>query len=145
MIPISSPERLLDFLNHIGNLILPGSKNLFVPGWESQQPSDDFFRASQRFEFEINSFQEFLERKYLDKFRSITDEQLQDCILEGSKSTADFFRHLGDLYIIEYYSRTKIQSALGLISEPPFPQGNKVHAGDLDLLEIVFTKGKIHK
>jgi hypothetical protein len=138
-------ESLYSFANYIGSMILPGSVQMSVPSWDSEKPSSDFLRAIVKFEFEIKSFQGFLEEKYGKKFWKIDDAQINDCIIENSAPTREFFRLLGDLYIIEYYSRTKTLLALGLLIDPPFPRGNKVHEGDLEKLELVFNKGRIYK
>jgi len=139
------PESLYAFANYIGSIILPGSMKLSVPGWDSEKPSNDFQNLIIKFEYEIKSFQEFLEEKYEKKFWKIDAAQIYDCILEDSTPTREFFRQLSDLYIIEYYSRTKTLLALGLTIDPPFPRGNKVFVGDLEKLEIVFNKGRIYK
>ena len=138
-------ESLYAFANYIGSIILPGSLKLCVPGWDSEKPSNDFQNSIIKFEYEIKSFQGFLEEKYEKKFWKIDASQIYDCILEDSIPTREFFRQLSDLYIIEYYSRTKTLLALGLTIDPPFPRGNKVFVGDLDKLEIVFNKGRIYK
>jgi len=139
------PESLYAFVNYIGSIILPGSMKLSVPGWDSEKPSNDFQNMITKFEYEINCFQEFLEEKYKKKFWKIDASQIYDSILEDSTPTREFFRQLSDLYIIEYYSRTKTLLALGLTIDPPFPRGNKVFVGDLEKLETVFNNGRIYK
>jgi hypothetical protein len=138
-------DNLINFVNTLGNLMLPGSILLKVPGWSAQPPSSDFFANIGKFQKEIESFRHFLKVKYGSKLTELTDEQMKDCILENANETKNFFQALGEFYIQDYYSRPKTLMALGLNSDAPFPIGNSILPGDLEMLDTVFKNGKKYR
>lgn len=138
-------DDLITFMNTLGNLMLPGSILAKVPGWSAQLPSSDFFVNIGKFQKEIESFRNFLNVKYGSKLTELTEEQMQDCILENADETKNFFQALGEFYIQDYYSRPKVLMALGLNSGAPFPIGNSILPGDLEKLENVFKNGKKYR
>jgi hypothetical protein len=138
-------DNFIKFVSTLGNLMLPGSMLLKVPGWSAQPPSNDFWSNIGKFQKEVNNFENFLGVKYGSHLTELTDEQIKDCILENSDATKNFFKAVGAFYIQDYYSRPKVLISLGLHSEAPFPLGNNVLLGDLEMLNTVFKNEKKHR
>lgn len=141
----SQQSMIFSFLTVLGNLLLPGSVTPYVPGWDAEAPSQQFFFGVAKFEFEIQSFRDLLAKRFTPFINELKEEDIQVCIAENSPATRIFFQTVGDLYIHEYYSRPQTLIALGLPIEPPFPKGRPVISGSLEKLETVFIKGKTYR
>jgi hypothetical protein len=141
----SLSEELISFLNDFGNLILPGSTNPYVPRWDVVPPSEYFLFEVAKSVMVIELFNIYLGNKFNGTVKELTEEDLKAIILENSTATKDFFRSIGELYLQDYYSRPKTLSVLGLSQVPPFPAGNNVFLGDLEKLEMVFSRGRIYR
>lgn len=141
----SLSEELISFLNDFGNLILPGSTNPYVPRWDAVPPSEYFLFETAKSLLVIEQFNIYLSNKFNVSVKELKEEDLKAIILENSTATNDFFRSIGELYLQDYYSRPKTLSVLGLSQVPPFPLGNNVFLGDLEKLEMVFSRGRIYR
>jgi hypothetical protein len=135
----------LSFLNNLGNLILPGSTNPYVPRWDAELPSEYFVAEAAKSRIVIESFKNHLSNKFKKPIDELMDEDLQAIIAENSTATRDFFQSIGDYYINDFYSRPKTLSALGLSQVPPFPNGNNPFVGNLEELEAVFKRGRMYR
>ena len=135
----------LSFLNNLGNLILPGSTNPYVPRWDAELPSKYFVVEVEKFQMTIESFKNHLSNKFKKPIDELIDEDLQAIIAENSTATRNFFQSIGDCYINDFYSRPKVLSALGFSQVPPFPNGNYPFVGNLEELEAVFKRGRMYR
>jgi len=135
----------LSFLNNLGNLILPGSTNPYVPRWDAELPSEYFLVEAAKSGMVIELFKNHLSNKFKKPIDELMDEDLQAIIAENSTATRDFFLLIGDCYISDFYSRPKTLSALGLSQVPPFPNGNNPFVGNLEELEPVFKRGRMYR
>ncbi len=135
----------LSFLNDFGNLILPGSISPLVPRWDAEPPSEYFIVEAVKYRTVIEAFKNHLSEKFKKPIYKLMDEDLQAIIAENSTATRDFFQSIGDCYINDFYSRPKTLSGLGLSQVPPFPRGNNPFAGNLEVLEPVFKRGRMYR
>ena len=135
----------LSFLNHLGNLILPGSTIPYVPRWDAELPSKYFAVEVEKSQMAIESFKNHLRNKFKQPIDELIDEDLQAIIAENSTATRNFFQSIGDCYINDYYSRPRVLSALGFSQVPPFPNGNYPFVGNLEELEAVFKRGRMYR
>jgi hypothetical protein len=138
-------KELLSFLNDFGNLILPGSINPLVPRWDAELPSEYFIVEAAKSRTVIEAFKNHLSEKFKKPIYELMDEDLQAIIAENSTAAKDFLQLIGDCYIIDFYSRPKTLSGLGLSQVPPFPNGNNPFAGNLEELEPVFKRGRMYR
>jgi hypothetical protein len=116
-----------------------------VPRWDAEVPSRQFLTEVARFAVEIELFRQLLCKRFNQPIVELREDDIQVFIAENSPATRIFFQTVGNLYIHEYYSRPKNLAALGLPVDSPFPTGNKPDPGDLEKLEVVFLRGKLHR
>ena len=145
MTPNLQSSATLPFLNHLGNLLLPGSVTPCVPRWDAEEPSQHFLTEVAKFAVEIESFRHSLSTRFNQLIVELQEEDIQACIAENTPATRIFFQTVGDLFIHEYYSRPKNLLALGLPMDPPFPIGNKPDPGNLEKLEVVYLQSKPYR
>lgn len=81
----------LFFLNHLGNLILPGSTIPYVPRWDAELPSKYFTVEVEKSQMAIESFKNHLRNKFKQPIDELIDEDLQAIITENSTATRNFF------------------------------------------------------
>ena len=78
-------------------------------------------------------------KPYAELTRETQDEILNRCRAEDSR----FLLALALQTVECYYLDSRVMTAIGLPSRPPYPDGYSVHRGDLTLLDPVRERGQV--
>jgi hypothetical protein len=134
---------MLNFVNKVGNFLLPGSSLLSVPGWNSQTPNEVFLQELHLARLEIERLHKLLVKKYGDDLENLNSLEFLDLISQNIPEVRHFMDRLTIPFVQDYYSRRLVLDSLNLNSHVPFPNGNRVQNGKFEKLEPVYLRGRI--
>ncbi len=82
---------------------------------------------------------------YKKKFTGLNSAEISFIFNDFKIKNSGMFNQLATEIIQYYYTNIEVLKAIGVLSIPPFPDGNLVEEVDLLLLEQVFLKGRIYR
>ena len=137
-------NQILD-LNKILSIIIPPVKQKNLPGADEIELLDFIIHYYPDFIENISNGLEkinhFTKQKNGYSLRNLSDSIILSLCEDFQRENDDFLNELTLITFECYYQSVQVLDNIGITRKPPFPEGNKVLSGNLELLKPVRKMG----
>ena len=137
-------DQILD-LNKILRIMIPPDKQKNLPGADEIDLLDfiiqyypDFI---EKISYELEKLNHFTKERHDSSLRDLSDSTILSLCEELKRQKENFLNELTLITFECYYQSVRVLDNIGITRKPPFPEGNKVLSGNLELLKPVRKMG----
>ena len=133
-------DQILD-LNRILSIMIPPDKKRSLPG--ADEIDLIYFIGKYNPEFieiisiELNNLNDLSIKKYSSSFKELSESNTLSLCEDLHQENNEFLNELTLITYECYYQSDEVLEKIGITRKPPFPEGNKVLSGNLEILNPV--------
>jgi hypothetical protein len=128
-------------LNRILKLIIPSDKHKNLPGADGINIFDflekyypDFIKIISN---ELENLKKKKKKRYSCSFKELSESNTLSLCEDLHQENNEFLNELTLITYECYYQSDEVLEKIGITRKPPFPEGNKVLSGNLEILNPV--------
>ena len=133
-------DQILD-LNRILRIMIPPDKKRSLPGADEidlidfiVQYNPDFIEIISN---ELENLNDLSKKRYSSSFKELSESNTLSLCEDLHQENNDFLNELTLITYECYYQSDEVLEKIGITRKPPFPEGNKVLSGNLEILNPV--------
>ena len=133
-------DQILD-LNRILKIMIPPDKKKSLPGADEidlidfiVQYNPDFIEIISN---ELENLNDLSKKRYSSSFKELSESNTLSLCEDLHQENNEFLNELTLITFECYYQSDEVLEKIGITRKPPFPEGNKVLSGNLEILNPV--------
>ena len=128
-------------LNRILRIMIPPDKKKNLPGANEINIFDFLEKYYPEFieiiSIELNNLNDLSIKKYSSSFKELSESNTLSLCEDLHQENNEFLNELTLITYECYYQSDEVLEKIGITRKPPFPEGNKVLSGNLEILDPV--------
>ena len=133
-------DQILD-LNRILKIMIPPDKKKSLPGADEIDLIDFIVKYNPDFiaiiSNELENLNDLSKKRYSSSFKELSESNTLSLCEDLHQENNEFLNELTLITYECYYQSDEVLEKIGITRKPPFPEGNKVLSGNLEILNPV--------
>ena len=133
-------DQILD-LNRILRIMIPPDKKKSLPGADEIDLIDFIVKYNPDFieiiSNELENLKDLSKKRYSSSFKELSESNTLSLCEDLHQEKNEFLNELTLITYECYYQSDEVLEKIGITRKPPFPEGNKVLSGNLEILNPV--------